>query len=365
MNGPFLTFFPQFCHERINDQAWYPGFTDWDLIRSLAPDLRRRFTPSAGFYNLSSPADIAAQFRAIARGPWPSIALYQYYFDGHFALQEVEKFILETDGPVPKFFTIWANESWSKRWLGRAHDIIMRQNHSTDDAVIKTHVDRLCLLFRHPSYAKLEGRPIFVIYAAYEVPDVPKLVRAYRAAFERKGVDPQIGFCASYLDRNFAAQEFDFCLEFQPRLFFNVMRSLNDPRAATVGLMLKKWTPWLYNRLIGMRDRSKRDRSTPRKFFEYSQYLSLLEQDAFARLLKGTYGVPVVRSLFYSWNNFPRYRGGAIAVRHQPGEYAKFLALARKWTSEESWFLVNSWNEWSEGAALEAGEMPPECYESV
>lgn len=363
MNGAYLTFFPQFCQERINDRAWYPGFTDWDLIRSLTPDLSRRFTPYAGYYDLSLRGDIARQFRAIAHGPWSSIALYHYYFDGHFALEEVEKFILETDESVPNFFAIWANEAWTKRWLGRAHDIIMSQNHSIDDAIVETHVSRLSRLFRHPSYAKLDGRPVFVIYAAYEVPNVAKLVRAYRTEFRRKGFDPQIGFCASYLDPSFEAQEFDFCVEFQPRLFFNVVRGVNGPRATNIGLLLKKRLPWAYNRLTGIRDRLKRSNEVPRKYLNYSQYLALLEEDSFVHLLRETYELPVVRSLFYSWNNFPRYRGGAVAVKHQVGEYEKFLSLANHWRSTEPWFLVNSWNEWSEGAALEPGEISPERYE--
>jgi hypothetical protein len=211
---------------------------------------------------------------------------------------------------------------------------------------------------------RLDGRPVFVVYAPYEMPDISAVVRVYRAAFAQRGLNPQIGFCASYVDPALAAHEFDFCLEFQPRLFFNVMRGLRKPHATNAGLYLKRRLPWLYEKLTGLRDRRTRAGATPRKYLDYSDYLGLLERDEFVRALREAYGLPVVRSLFYSWNNYPRYRGGALAVRHQPGDYEKFLALASRWTASEPWFLLNSWNEWSEGAALEPGGVAPERYES-
>ena len=72
MNGPHLTFFPQFCPEPINDAAWSPGFNDWDLVRKLPEQMRDRFRAASGYYDLSRPQDIAAQFSAVGASPWPA-----------------------------------------------------------------------------------------------------------------------------------------------------------------------------------------------------------------------------------------------------------------------------------------------------
>ena len=365
MRGPHLTFFPQFCREPLNDIAWYPGFNDWDLIRNLPGGMRDRFRPAAGFYDLGSGADIALQFQSMAKSGWQAMALYQYFFDGKFALDGVEKFILASAENVPKFFVIWANESWSKRWVGKANEFIIRQTYSLEKHIIRAHVNRLCQLFAHSAYQHWNGRPVFVLYSAYDVPNLPEVLATYRAAFRSEGVDPLFGFCASYVDLNFNAQQFEFCLEFQPRLFFNTMRQQATPTTARAALALKRVAPSLYDALVGMRERRTRRRMAPRESFRYSDYLHMLEQDLFGRLLQQAYGIPVVRCLFYSWNNFPRYRGSSVVVTHAKSDHEQFLKIVEQWTTTDAWFLVNSWNEWSEGAALEPGAQSPLSFDLV
>lgn len=365
MNGPFVTYFPQFCSEPINDSAWYRGFNDWHLIEKLPASMRARFTPAAGYYDLGREPDIGAQLSSLRGSDWPAMALYQYYFDGRFALNAVEKFVLTSNAPIPPFFVIWANESWTKRWIGRPNDYIIEQRHSLEPDVISTHCDRLAQLFDHPAYQKWEGRPVFVLYSVFDVPNVADLIAVYRVALRARGWDPLIGFCVPYVDSRFSAKGFDFCVEFQPRLFFNVMRLQATPTAAKSGLWLKRSVPALYESLLSVRDRWARMRNTPRESFDYSAYLDLVERETFTNALRETYGVPTVPCLFYSWNNFPRYRGGAVVVRHEKGDYARFLALKEKWRTTHRWYLVNSWNEWSEGAALEPGQCAPELYDQV
>ena len=360
---PFLTFFPQFCREPINDVAWYSGYTDWDLIREVPEPHRTRFTPAAGYYDLADRQVIARQFAAVRQSQWPAMALYQYYFDGRFALDSVERYITETQDYVPPFFVIWANESWSKRWIGRPHDIIIRQEHRTDPAVIHKHVERLTALFRHPSYERVNGRPIFVIYAAFDIPQVSAFINTYRRAFAEAGFDPLIGFCVSYVDPQFDASAFDFCVEFQPRLFFNVLRSRRHGAGAKAALFVKRTAPWVFDCITGARDSVRRKRVQPGTYFSYQDYLELVDQDYFSKILEHTFQKPAYKSLFYSWNNFPRYRGSAVAVNHRQGDYEAFERLCNRQQATQKWFLVNSWNEWSEGAALEPGVLPPRAYD--
>jgi hypothetical protein len=359
----YLTVFPQFCREELNDNAWYPGFTDWDLIRRVPDGRRARFTPLAGYYDFSASDAISKQFAAIANSRWQGMALYHYFFDGRFVLDAVEKFILSGGSPVPEFFVVWANETWTKRWVGRPREIIVPQLHSTDDEIIARHVDRLVKLMRHPQYRSLDGRPLFVLYSAYEIPSAREFIAAYRAAFRMHGVDPLIGFCVSYIDDRFDAGAFDFCVEFQPRLFFNVMRAKTQTWVATWGLALKRQFPTLFESITGVRDRWNRSRAAPSRSFKYGDYLALAESDEFARRLEEAFHLPVARSAFYSWNNFPRYRGSALEVLHEEGDVARFNALCTRMSSQPMPYLVNSWNEWSEGAALEPGILAAERFE--
>lgn len=365
MSGPFLTFFPQFCREPVNDSAWYPGFTDWDLIRRVPRPFRDRFTPAAGYYDLATGQDIARQLDAVSRSDWPAMALYQYFFNGRFLLDSVERHILNSTAAVPAFFVIWANETWSKRYIGQPRQIIIRQHHSLDPGCVRAHVERLVALFRHPSYAREQGRPLFVIYAPFDIPRVAEFVQAYRRGFAQAGVDPRIGFCVSYIDPQFDARPFDFCVEFQPRLFFNEITAQRRRRTMKIVLLLRQRAMWAFDALTGVHDRLRRRRSRPAVSFSYQDYLELAEQDYFGRALENVYQVPVHRAAFFSWNNFPRYRGSAAQVTHRQGDYAAFERLCDRLKARQRWFLVNSWNEWSEGAALEPGVLPVDGYDVI
>jgi hypothetical protein len=363
VSGQYLTYFPQFCREPVNDAAWYPGFTDWDLIRKLPEALRARFTPARGYYDLAADEHIAAQFAALRATHWSGIGLYHYFFDGRFVLNHVEQFILKQGAGVPPFFLIWANETWSKRWVGKPGDIILRQNHSVEPQVIQAHTDHLCRLFNHPAYVRLHGRPVFVIYAAYEIADPRRLLEEYRRAFRAQGFDPIIGFCVSYIDENFDARMFEFSVEFQPRLFFNVMRAQQHQGTTKAALALKRHMPRIFDLLTGLRDTAYRGLGQASRSFDYRDYLQLLERDAFGTLLERTYGIPAIRSAFYSWNNTPRYRGSALVVRHRAGDFEAFTGACERLRARPEWSLVNSWNEWSEGAALEPGRMDIRNYD--
>jgi hypothetical protein len=206
---------------------------------------------------------------------------------------------------------------------------------------------------------------VFVIYAPFDIPKVSEFVQAYRRGFAAAGVDPLIGFCVSYIDPKFDPRAFDFCVEFQPRLFFNELTAQRRRRTMKIVLLLRQRAMWAFDGITGIHDRLRRRRSRPSLSFDYQDYLTLVDQDYFGRALENAYQLPVHRAAFFSWNNFPRYRGSAAQVVHRHGDYEAFARLCERLKERQRWFLVNSWNEWSEGAALEPGVLPADGYEAV
>jgi hypothetical protein len=364
MGKSFYTLFPQFCPEAVNDVAWYPGFTDWDLIKQLPQKQRDRFTPARGYYDLSNSSDIRATLAELKAIPGAGAALYHYFFDGHFLLDSVERLILERGCDCPEFFLIWANETWSKRWVGKPGEIIIRQNHSLSQSVVGTHMSRLCALMQHPAYFRIDDRPLFIIYAGYEIASVPEFLATYREAFRSRGVNPLIGFCASYVDPHFDAGRFDFCVEFHPRLFFNTVRASRNSQLSSLALSLKRSWPRVYDMLTAIRDRGAfLTTNGARELFAYEDFIELAIAGTFRNLLSASYSLPSIPCSFYSWNNFPRYRSRSVRVTHGTDDYHRFMSLKHLYSQSAPWSLINSWNEWSEGAALEPGAVDIETFE--
>lgn len=348
----FFSFFPQFHPDPINDRAWGPGFTDWDLIRDLPEVARSAFTPAIGHYDPSSVDYLPQLQQQLAALPLhdPGLMLYHYYFDGQHALSKFEQHLLERPSAT-SFFFCWANETWTKRWVGRPNDIIVEQKHRNDRGTIEQHASYLSRFFELPNYHRVGSRPLFVIYNPQASANLPQVLSLYREAFASLGQRPLIGCCISYPQHPTQMEAYDFGCEFEPRFFFNTRSSSSLLRAASRG---KARFPRLFEWLGAKRDRLRE--SGGNRDFPYARYLNALRSGELERELRASVGaLPLLRSTFLSWDNTPRYRQHSTRVSHA-GVLADNLDVLSGLHSDEGLpVLVNSWNEWSEGAALEPG----------
>lgn len=346
----YFSFFPQFCREPINDAAWGKGFTDWDLIRRLPEETRESFTPFIGYYDPSDAGYIEVLTNQIRALPIrrAGLMIYHYFFDGVHALQGFETNLFKTLD-APPFFLCWANESWTKRWVGRPLDIIIEQSHRPDRAVIQAHAAYLTKFFQHPQYRRHQDRPLFVIYNPSAGPNLHASLGLYREYFRSLGVDPLIGYCMSYPREPVAG--FDFVCEFEPRYFFNSHPGTPFPRWVS---RLKDRFPAQFELFGGLRDRWRKRVGS--HLFSYRKYLKMLESGALEESLRFSIGnLPLMRSVFLSWDNTPRYQGKATKVLHDEVEEGDFQRLGTITSDSGLPIVINSWNEWSEGAALEPG----------
>jgi len=349
---PFFSFFPQFTTDPLNDAAWSPGFTDWDLVRALPDTQRRAFTPARGMYDPTAPDYLSALERELgALSPDAGLAVYHYFFDGRHVLQGFEQQLLAQRSRLP-FFICWANETWSKRWVGRPNDIIVAQRHELDRTVIERHATYLARLFELEGYQRHAGRPLLLIYNPQASPTLPRAIALYREAFAALGHRPFFGACLSYPQPAEHITPYDFACEFEPRFFFN---SGTQAGAARLAARLKLAFPGLFEWLGAQRD-SLRRRAGQREF-PYARYLDLLVRGALEPALRQSAGDrPLMRSTFFSWNNTPRYRDRSTIVSHAGVTPAAISDAVGSMRSDAGLPLfVNSWNEWSEGAALEPG----------
>lgn len=347
----FFSYFPQYHPDPLNDRAWGPGFTDWDLIRALPEKIRRRFTPAIGFYDPSSPEYVRTLIDQLERLPFSAgLMVYHYHFDGVYALSGFERQWLQQRPEVP-FFLCWANETWTKRWVGRPSDIIVEQKHLADEALIRAHARYLSSYFELPSYRRIDDRPLLLIYNPLASPTLPRSIGLYRNAFQEIGWVPMIGACVSHSQPASQFAPYDFVCEFQPRYFFNTSTPSSVAKLAS---HLKARLPTLFEWMGAQRDRLRQH--TDRREFSYEKYLLSVTTGDLEKSLRATTGSqPLMRSTFLSWDNSPRYGDRSTRVTNASGSPIDFAAVSSIRSDGDLPVLVNSWNEWSEGAALEPG----------
>jgi hypothetical protein len=166
-------YFPQYHQIPENDAAWGLGFTDWDNLRVAKPLLQNQVirTPatSVGFYD---PCELNVRQRQRQNAEICDLGFiyYHYWFSGKWVMPEVTQALLRDGEPNVPFMLAWANEPWSRKWDGSDNDTFLPQNYG-EEADWKQHFQVLIQFWKHPMYVKVEGRPVFVIYRPFHMPE--------------------------------------------------------------------------------------------------------------------------------------------------------------------------------------------------
>ena len=353
----FAIFFPQFYPVKVNNLAWGFGFTDWSLV--IAANAfgywKTRRSPLNGFYDLSKPEDIKAQFDLAHRSGLDGFGIYHYRFIDGPELDSIENYLRSHSCPNSfEYFLIWANEDWSKRWAGKKMEVLKSISKSPSRAQIKEHVNYLKPHLTNEKYAKYKGKPMFVFYRPDFFEDPLTVISTYREEFIFAGIEPAIGyFLKNKAEINYS-ETFDFCYLFEPRLFqnFSGLRQL-----FIVQLVFKKLALiFSYKTLENISSlvvNLLKKVSRPVTFSDYLKYFNSSKRKNFINQIK----CPYQEILTCGWNNAPRYRDQFTELVPVPTseEFASLLksSISNGIDHQHLPILCNAWNEWSEGAAIE------------
>lgn len=331
-------YLPQFHPIPENDAWWGRGFTEWTNVSRSVPLFKGHVQPRVpadlGFYDLRLSESREAQAALAREHGIQAFCYYHYWFSGKRLIERPFDEVLRLGRPVFPFCLCWANESWSRRWLGEERDILVAQTYSAEDDI--NHARWLARAFADSRYVTVGGRPLFLIYRPHDLPDPARTIDVIRDEARRAGVAEPflVGVDAHQPGRDFRLDGFDSTLNFSPQL--GVL-----PDAFNDGFRLSRLKR---NRRLGV----------------FSGTLKLYDYDEAWRAMSAVRpSFPHIPSVFVGWDNTPRRgRSGIVIKNSTPAKFATaFREVVSGVTGEgsagERIVFINAWNEWAEGNYLE------------
>jgi lipopolysaccharide biosynthesis protein len=329
---------PQFHPIAENDVWWGKGFTEWTnvtrAVKRFARHEQPRLPADLGFVDMRLPEARAAQADLARSFGIHGFCYYHYWFEGHRLIHRPFEEILASGEPDFPFCLCWANETWSRRWLGEEREILMKQTYSMGDHV--EHARWLCAAFADRRYIRVHGRPLFLVYRPLDIPELERALVVYReTALRELGCDIYlVGVDGHRPGEDFRAHGFDHTMNFRPQLGL-------VPGVAEEGFSVRQL---LRNLRLGTFDGQL-------KTIDYAEFIARMEASTPAH---GHY----FSSVLVGWDNTAR-RGakGIVVTDASPALFRRQVAntlekVVRK-PVEEQLLFVNAWNEWAEGNHLE------------
>ena len=183
---------PQFHPIAENDRWWGKGFTEWTNVTKAQPLFRGHHQPrlpaDLGYYDLRLPEARAAQAELAVRYGIEGFCYWHYWFHGKRLLERPVEEILATGEPDFPFCLAWANESWTRNWLGSDHDrdVLIEQCYSEEDD--RAHARWLAQAFADPRYIRINGRPMLLVYKPTALPNARQTTDIFRKECVRLGL---------------------------------------------------------------------------------------------------------------------------------------------------------------------------------
>lgn len=311
-----------------NDRNWGAGFTEWRQLARGAPRFPGHYQPriprDLGFYNLLDPDVLPRQVELAQAAGLGAFGFYYYWFDRRRVLERPIEQFLGSATEMP-FFLIWANENWTRAWDGGASDVLLQQNyHQHDEDALLEDLGRHMVDRRH---VRIDGRPLFVIYNAGDIPETEKTLERWRRKWEsRFGLQPLIFMAQTFHREDPRPYGLDGALEFPPHKLAARTRPME-----VLGAYSADFTGdvMAYDEIVSA------SLSEPPQLF------------------------PLIKTAVPAWDNDARRPGrGMTLTGSSPQKYQAWLQALLERAIERPVLgrpivAINAWNEWAEGAYLE------------
>lgn len=332
-------------HDEPRWRRFMPGGEgEWETIRKARPKFPGHYQPRVpqwGYLNEADPRVMEMKIdTAVAHGVNTFIFDWYWYENQPFLEDAVVKgFLGANNNARIRFFLMWANHDATTGWdLKHADENLVVFPGAVGRAIFDTVVDRIVeRFFTHPSYYKIDGKPVFSIY------DLTNLINGLG------GIAPTRAALDSFRDK---VRKAGFPgLHLQAILWGVIPKSVSmvpgdhsqtqDNTVSALGfdsLTNYQWCHYV----------------TPSGPYKAWAEKAITAWEGWAK----EFSVPFYPHVSVGWDTNPRYHKLCdLITGNTPelfeGYMRQAFAFVDKHKCSPKLVTVNSWNEWSESSYLE------------
>jgi len=344
-------YLPQFHPIPENDKWWGNGFTEWTNVTKAKPLFRGHYQPhiptELGFYDLRFPETRSAQAEMAREYGIHGFCYWHYWFAGKRLLERPFNEVLKSGEPDFPFCLAWANKSWSGIWHGNPGRILIEQTYPGMKEY-EAHFYALLEALSDERYITMDGKPIFLVYDPYGLPEPKRFTDCWRELALKSGLNGLYFIGISDSSWHPAKHGFDAAVFDNPGRTFFKLRS-----------RFRSFLEIGCDTLIKNKALIKRILHQP-KIYSYKRV--------------SEYALPPLRSdgtqypsVIPNWDNTPRSGiRGVVCHNSSPELFRNHLREAIKQVADRKpdkrMIFVKSWNEWAEGNYLEPEQRFGKAY---
>ena len=194
-------YLPQYHPIPENDEWWGKGFTEWTNVAKARPLFKGHYQPripaDLGFYDLRLPEVREQQAQLACEAGIEGFCYYHYWFgNGKQLLERPFNAVLVSGKPDFTFCLCWAKHDWTNTtWqtgkVIQKDSMIMQMHYSHEDHI--KHFLELLPAFRDKRYIKVDGKPLFAVWAPRDIPEETNFISTWQSLAIENGL-PGIHF---------------------------------------------------------------------------------------------------------------------------------------------------------------------------
>ena len=190
-------YLPQFHPMPLNDEWWGKGYTEWTNVAKARPLFRDHYQPKIpadlGFYDLRLSETREEQAQLAKEAGIEGFCYWHYWLGkGQTLLDRPFKEVLASGKPDYPFCLGWANHDWSNDLWQKAKAFqkaktILKQTYIESEYV--DHFNDVLPAFKDSRYIKVDGKPLFLIYNPYAIPNVKLFIDKWQTLAKENGLN--------------------------------------------------------------------------------------------------------------------------------------------------------------------------------